>query len=67
MKYLYVGATPEVERQAYDAVRHRVESEFGVAVREMELAAVDFAYDRERGPFCADCARVPARSCSFQE
>jgi archaemetzincin len=51
MKYLYVGATPEVERQAYDAVRHRVESEFGVAVREMELRAVDFAYDRERGQY----------------
>ena len=48
MKYLYVGATPEVERQAYGAVRDRVESEFGVAVREMELGAVEFAYDPER-------------------
>jgi len=48
MKYLYVGATPEVERQAYGAVRDRVESEFGMAVREMELPAVDFAYDGKR-------------------
>src|ERR1039457_444300 len=39
MKYLYVGATPEVERQAYGAVR------------EMELGAVDLAYDRERGQY----------------
>ena len=51
MKYLYVGATPEVEREAYGAVRDRVESEFGVAVREMEIGAVDFAYDRERGQY----------------
>jgi archaemetzincin len=51
MKYLYVGATPEVERQAYGVVRDRVESEFGLAVREMELGAVDFAYDRERGQY----------------
>jgi archaemetzincin len=49
MKHLYVGATPEVDRQAYRVVRDRVESEFGFAVREMELPAVDFAYDRERG------------------
>jgi archaemetzincin len=48
MKYLYVGATPEVEREAYGAVRDRVESEFGAAVREMELGAVEFAYDPER-------------------
>jgi archaemetzincin len=48
MKYLYVGATPEVERLAFEAVRGRVTGEFGVAVRELELPAVDFAYDRER-------------------
>jgi archaemetzincin len=51
MKYLYVGAMPEVERQAYGAVRDRVESEFGVPVRGMEIPAVDFAYDRERGQY----------------
>src|ERR1017187_7187584 len=64
MKYLYVGATPEVERQAYGAVRDRVESEFGVAVREMELAAVDFAYDRERGQYGAIAVlEILARVC----
>ncbi len=53
MKYLYVGATPEVDRQAYGAVRDRVESEFGLAVREMELGPVEFAYDRERGQYAS--------------
>lgn len=53
MKYLYVGATPEVEREAFGAVRGRLESEFGIAVREMELGPVDFAYDRERGQYAS--------------
>ena len=51
MKYLYVGRTPEVERQAYVAVLDRMETEFGMAVREMELPELDFAFDRERGQY----------------
>jgi hypothetical protein len=37
MKYLYVGATPEVDREALMAVRDRAGAEFGAPVREMEL------------------------------
>jgi archaemetzincin len=48
MKYLYVGASPEVDREAFQAIRSRVALEFGVPVREMELPAVDFAYDAGR-------------------
>ena len=64
MKYLYVGATPEAEREAFNAVRGRVESEFGIAVREMELAPLDFAYDRERGQYASIAVlEMLARAC----
>ena len=39
MKYLYVAATPEVEREALAAVRERMAAEFGAPVRELELPA----------------------------
>jgi archaemetzincin len=48
MKYLYVAATQEVEREALAAVTARVAAEFGGPVRSMELGNVDFAYDAER-------------------
>ena len=48
MKYLYVAATEEVEREALAAVTARVAAEFGGPVRSMELGSVDFAYDAER-------------------
>ncbi|MEO8372664.1 MAG: archaemetzincin [Candidatus Solibacter sp.] len=48
MKYLYVGATEDVERAALQAVTARVENEFGGPVRNMELGSIDFAYDAER-------------------
>ena len=48
MKYLYVAATEEVEREALAAVTCRVAAEFGGPVRSMELGSVDFAYDAER-------------------
>ena len=48
MKYLYVAATEEVEREALAAVTGRVAAEFGGPVRSMELGSVDFAYDAER-------------------
>jgi archaemetzincin len=49
MKYFYVGATPEVDREALTAIVERVGSEFGAPVRELELPALDFAYDAARG------------------
>jgi archaemetzincin len=48
MRYLYVGATEEVEREALAAVTGRLAAEFGGPVRSMELGTVDFAYDVER-------------------
>jgi len=48
MRYLYVGATEEVEREAVAAVTGRLAAEFGGPVRSMELGSVDFAYDAER-------------------
>ena len=48
MKYLYVAATEEVEREALAAVTGRVAAEFAYPVREMELGNVDFAFDAER-------------------
>ncbi len=48
MKYLYVGATPEVDRDVLAAVAERVGSEFGLPVRGLELGSVDFAFDPGR-------------------
>ena len=48
MKYLYVAATEEVEREALAAVTARVAAEFGGPVRTMELGSVDFAFDAQR-------------------
>jgi archaemetzincin len=51
MKYFYVGATPEVDREALAAISERVGSEFGAPVRELELPGIDFAYDAARGQY----------------
>ncbi|HEY1497429.1 MAG TPA: hypothetical protein VGF49_22885, partial [Candidatus Solibacter sp.] len=51
MKYLYVGATEEVDRDAVAALSQRVETEFGLPVRGMEIGSVDFAYDAGRGQY----------------
>lgn len=48
MKYLYVAATEEVEREALAAVTGRVAAEFAYPVRGLELGSVEFAFDAER-------------------
>lgn len=48
MKYFYVGATPEVERPAVQAVRDRVAAEFGLPVAELRLPDVESTFDAER-------------------
>ena len=53
MKYLYVAATPEVERTALSAVMERVEREFGGPVRSLEVGGVDFAYDAGRRQYAS--------------
>jgi len=51
MRYLYVGGTPELDRQALQEIRACVAGEFGARVREMELPGVEFAFDAERGQY----------------
>jgi archaemetzincin len=51
MRYIYVGGTPETDRQTLRAIRGRVEDDFGVGVREMELPGVEFAFDTGRGQY----------------
>ena len=51
MRYLYVGATPEVDREALTAIRERVAAEFGAPLGELELPAIDFALDAGRGQY----------------
>jgi len=53
MRYLYVGGTPETDRQALTAIRGRVETDLGVAVREVELPDVEFAFDAGRGQYAS--------------
>ena len=48
MKYLYVAASPEVDPEDQRLVRDCLVREFGGPVRELELPAVDFAYDAGR-------------------
>ena len=51
MKYLYVGAAAEVDREALTAIRERVAGEFGAPVREVQLPGVEFAYDAGRNQY----------------
>jgi archaemetzincin len=52
MRYLYVGATSDVQdridREALTLVRDRVSSDFGLPAREMEVPAIEFAFDAGR-------------------
>jgi len=64
MKYFYVGATPEVERPAFEAVCGRMTAEYGVPVREMSLPRVEFAFDRERQQYRSlDVLEMLSRCC----
>ena len=48
MKYLYVGATPEVDRETLEVICEDALARFGVPVRQVELAEIEFAYDASR-------------------
>jgi archaemetzincin len=48
MTYLYVAASPEVSAEDHRVVSGRVAEEFGLPVRQLEIPAVDYAYDAER-------------------
>jgi archaemetzincin len=51
MRYLYVGATPEVDREALTAVRAQMATAFDAPVRGLELPAIEFAFDAGRRQF----------------
>ena len=51
MRYLYVGATPEVDREALTAVCERMSAEFEAPVRGVDLSPIDFAYDAGRSQY----------------
>ena len=51
MKYFYVAATEEVDREALAAIAQRAASEFGLPVRGMELGSIDFAFDASRAQY----------------
>ncbi len=52
MKYLYVGATSDIQsgidREALALLRERVARDFGAPARELDLPAIDFAFDATR-------------------
>lgn len=64
MRYLYVGATPEVDTGVLAAVRTQVAVQFGEPVMETALPSIDFAFDEARGQYrsIAVLERL-ARSC----
>ena len=51
MRFLYVAAAGEVDREDLTAVSARLEREFGGPVREMELGSVEFAFDARRNQY----------------
>ena len=51
MKYLYVAGMGGVEGEALDAIRGRMEQEFGAPAKEMRLPGIDFAYDAKRNQY----------------
>jgi archaemetzincin len=57
MTHLYVGATADIEagthREAVEAIRERLATEFAVAVKEFALPAIDFAFDRARSQYAS--------------
>jgi archaemetzincin len=48
MKYLYVAASPEVRPEDHRMVGGRLSAEFGLPVREIEIPAIDFAFEPVR-------------------
>jgi len=53
MKYLYVGASVEVDPAAADVVAARVAREFGGPVRGLDLGSVEFAFDAARNQYAS--------------
>ena len=64
MKYFYLGATPEVERPPFEAVRRRIAAEYGAPVKEIVVPGVEFAFDTGRQQYRSmDVLAMLARIC----
>jgi archaemetzincin len=53
MRYLYLAAPPDTDADACSVVRDRVEREFGIPVKEMQMPDLQFAYDPRRGQYAS--------------
>jgi archaemetzincin len=51
MKYLYVGATPEVDPEALALIRDGALPRFGAPVKQLDLAGIEFAFDAGRNQY----------------
>jgi len=64
MKHFYAGATPEVARPAFEAVRDSLAAEYGVPVKELVLPGVEFAFDAGRQQYRSlDVLEMLGRHC----
>ena len=68
MRYLYVGATADVDTEAdgeaLKTVRERLAEEFDAPVREAALPGIEFAFDAGRGQYGSIAAlEMVAREC----
>ena len=67
MKYFYMGVTAEVEsaadREAVAAIGDAMGREFGLPMRTLDLAGIDFAYDAGRGQY----ASIPVLERALQQ
>ena len=53
MNYLYMGATPQTDREALAAIGRLLGTEFGFPLREIELPPVEFAFDPRRRQYAS--------------
>jgi archaemetzincin len=64
MNYLYVAASPEVGKEDHRMVTESLAGRFGLALREMEIPSVDFAFDAERRQWSSiEILQMLARMC----
>ncbi len=64
MKPFYVGATPEVERPAVEAVCGLMAAEYGAPVKEVAIPGLEFAFEAARQQYRSmDVLEMLARRC----
>jgi len=68
MKYVYLGAATDVDREALEAIRGEALARFGETVRGLELPEIEFAFDPVRKqygsiPLLEMLARIAPADC----